>query len=259
MTTPVLLMMMMMMMMCMILISFGADSSNSSSSTTLPKATTHAAPAHDLACHRQAAQLCGKITKFYDSGELRWRDGTTAAPALGCDDPQLNASAPVSTPNCVAIFGRPFAASTVIGKAFFSDWCSAPHQCVDVGAGQHGQPVVICHEPHVDVTACCCDLGQYTSDNFTTTCPIDTPTLSHLHRLEHATRDTFRVEHDTFVHLAIVFGSAIGVVLCIVLAIVVAVCWFSRRGRRSLWQRSSWRRSDSSSTAYAAELQLTRT
>jgi hypothetical protein len=97
-----------------------------------------------LTCHRQAVQFCGKITKFFDSNLSRWRDGTLAQPALSCDDPHRNVTAPVSGANCDAIFGQPFVVATVIGPAAtFPDWCSSPQRCEDSGANQ---PVVVCHE-----------------------------------------------------------------------------------------------------------------
>jgi hypothetical protein len=196
----------------------------------------NASALHELTCHRQAVQFCGKITKFFDHNTSRWRDGTQNRPALSCDDPHLNATAPVSAANCDVIFGRPFVVATVIGVAKFSDWCSSPHHCDDFGAGQ---PVVVCHEPLVDVSACCCDFGQYHATDFVAKCPESDQRMSssssspgsqrsELGSLNHARQAS---RHGTFVHLAIVLGTTISIVVGFVILIGV-FSWCSARRRR---------------------------
>lgn len=194
----------------------------------------NASALHDLTCHRQAVQFCGKITKFFDHNTSRWRDGTQNQPALSCDDPRQNATAPVSASNCDVIFGHPFVFTTVIGVAKFSDWCSSPHHCDESGAGQ---PVVVCHEAHVDVSACCCDFGQHSPTEFVGNCPKSDPSRmssspdSERSQLGSVKRDPLASRHGTFVHLAIVLGTTISIVAGFVIAIGV-FSWCSARRRR---------------------------
>jgi hypothetical protein len=164
-----------------------------------------------VTCHRQAVQFCGKITKFFDSNVSRWRDGTLAQPALSCDDPHRNVTAPVSGANCDAIFGQPFVVATVIGTAAFPDWCSSPERCEDSGANQ---PVVVCHEAHVDASSCCCDFGQYHAADFIGKCPESMPRETRHSVLEPLTHVAHVGQRDTVFHLGIVLGTRYCGVYC---------------------------------------------
>jgi hypothetical protein len=179
-------------------------------------------------CHRQAVQFCGKITKFFDSNLSRWRDGTLTQPALSCDDPHRNITAPVSGANCNAIFGQPFVVATVIGRATFPDWCSSPQRCEDLGANQ---PVVVCHEADVDATSCCCDFGQYHAADFIGICPEWMLSETRHSLLDPLTHAVHVAQRDTVVHLVIVLGTTVSVVVFAVIAIAVFTRCASRRRR----------------------------